>query len=170
MWKWIGVALIVIPCAVLCGCGGTTDGGSVTTVFAKHLGSAPGDAGRVVDAGQVPVALARTGLKLEFRPGPTPARFAHAIYGSAANKRGAKIDFGLFISAHANAAGTSLLRRLVPGASLEGSVTAESFVLVTTAGRGHPSKRAREEEFSMMGKIQEHIAKLAPTAWREEGP
>lgn len=163
---------LAVPCA-LSGCGGSSadSAGSVVTVKAAGGQLARRDRGKVIDPRDVRSALRRTPYKLSFTTGERPARFTGAIYGSASNERGASIHFGFFIAPGPNAdeLQPKALKKLVPDATAEGTAIGTSYVLVTSA-KGNAVGRASKEEFVMMYELEEAVAKLAPAAYRQEGP
>jgi hypothetical protein len=172
------IACIVTGLALLSACG--SDGGGRRT---PRAGS--GDAhtaaearaegptlstGQVVEPSKVLHALQRTGFQIVFRDGPTPAHFARAIYGTARNGRGAIVNFGFFLTGGANAQNyyEPALRRLVPGATAEGSTVGESYVSITSAGAAGGSSPEAEEEFTVADTLQVRVAALAHQAFEEE--
>ncbi len=127
--------------------------------------------GQVVEPSKVVDALERTGFQIVFRAGPTPAHFVRAIYGTARDPRGGVIvNFGFFLTGGANAQNyyDAALRKLVPGATAEGSTVGESYVSITSAGSAGGSSAEAEEEFSVADTLQVRVAALAHQAFEEE--
>jgi hypothetical protein len=171
----IAIATTVVVTWALAGCGGAggngAGAGSVVTVRAAHGQAQRRDRGKVIDPREVRSALRNTHYRLSFTPGQRPARFRGAIYGSASNSHGASIHFGFFIAPGPNAAelAPQALRKLVPDGTAEGTQVGTSYVLVTSA-KGGAGDRASKEQFEIMYELEEAVAKLAPAAYREEGP
>jgi hypothetical protein len=169
------VAIAVLVTWALAGCGGASgsgvSAGSVVTVKAAHGQAQRRDREKVIDPREVRSALRRTHYRLSFTPGQRPARFRDAIYGSASNSHGVSIHFGFFIAPGPNAAELAprTLRKLVPEGTAEGTQVGASYVLVTSA-KGGAGDRASKEQFEIMYELEEAVAKLAPAAYREEGP
>jgi hypothetical protein len=165
-------------CAALVGCGSSGNKAAVTngdssTAAARAERRPVQDGSVVVDPQRVPAAIGRTGLKIVFRPGPTPSAFVRAVYGTARNRLGTSVNFGFFLTGNVSAEGLeSEGLRLVPDATQIGSTAGESYVAITSAGShgGPTGGRVEEEELSMAGELKDAVAYLAPKAFEEEGP
>jgi hypothetical protein len=157
----------------LAGCGTAGDAGSVTNLGAGSSPEAAQDAGRVVDPARIVKALRHTGLVIQFRTGTKPQAFTAAVYGTAKNIRGVRVQFGFFIRPHADAPdyATGALRKLVPHATESGTSAADSFVFVSSSGSGRSrGSRVEGEEGAISATLEKAVSRLAPTAFREEGP
>ena len=175
---------IAISCCMLVGCGGngthsaktsgrTTSNSAERGSIPEGTSSVSSESGRVVDASRVPDAIKSVGLQIVLRAGKTPPQFVGAVYGIARNSHGTSVNFGIFLSGDQNASRyfVPALRKLVPGATREGSTSGESYIAITSAGAGgSPTSRKSAEEFSIAGKLQERVAGLARKALEEEGP
>jgi hypothetical protein len=176
--------VIAISCCMLVGCGGdgtrsaktsgrTTSNSTGQRSIPENTNGVPSASGRVVDASRVPNAIKSVGLQIILRLGKTPPQFVGAVYGTARNSHGTSVNFGIFLSGDQNASRyfVPALRKLVPGATREGSTSGESYIAITSAGAGgSPTSRKSEEEFSIAGTLQERVAGLARKALEEEGP
>src|SRR5262249_38151586 len=102
-----------------------------------------------------------------------PVDFDGAIYGTASNSRGVRVNFGFFFIP-GDKAGEHFrpaLMRLVSGATAEGSTTGESYIEITSAGGNRKSKsRKASEELELAGDLHWAVAGLARKALEEEGP
>ncbi len=127
-------------------------------------------AGQTVDPSKVAQALDGVGLRIVFHDGPIPPHFARAVYGTARNAHGTSVNFGFFLTGGTNAQNyyEPALRKLVPGATAEGSTVGESYVSVTSAGSAGGSGPKAEEEFTVADTLQVRVAALAHQAFEEE--
>jgi hypothetical protein len=176
-------AALMMLCSVLAGCGGkngrtvetssrqaSDSGGKLTP---EGSSSGPSSTGRIVETSKVPSAIKHLGLQVVLRADRTPPQFVGAVYGTAHNSHGTGVNFGIFLSGDQNASRyfVPTLRKLVPGATREGSTSGESYIAITSAGRGgSPGSLKAEEELTIAGKLQERVAGLARKALEEEGP
>lgn len=161
LWCCALVGALIIWVSVS-GCGGAT-------ALEKINSSGSGE---VVAPALVPHTLReKTGLRIQLRPGPTPAGYDKAIYGTAINARGVKIQFAFFFAPNTHSEVPENLFRLIPHATDNGSSAGKSYIMISTAEYGHQQNvKLREEEFDMSSKMQWAVAALAPRAIREESP
>lgn len=165
---------VVGICLLLAGCGGgghRTAEGSQTVVSSEQTSTESATVGRIVDPSKVPTAIKHLGLRIMLRPGPALSQFVGAVYGTAWNSHDTSVNFGIFMSGdlHASRYFVPALRKLVPGATQEGSTAGQSFIAITSAGHSGTGRRS-EEEFAIATKLQERVSGLAHKALEEEGP
>jgi hypothetical protein len=176
------LTVALASCCALSACGGAResvgpsssnrDPVSTSASVAREATNAH-NASHVVNPSDVPAAIQSTGAAVTFRPGPTPAPFVRAFYGTARNSHGTTVDFGFFLvdGTDAGADLTPAVEKLVPGSTPEGTVVGESYVEVTNAGAGSPKgSRRYTEEVEIADRLESRVARLAGAAFDEEGP
>lgn len=159
----------VIGVVALAGCGDGSSVGRLNLPPHKET-NAPG---YIVKSRLVMPALRKTGLRIIYRPGPTPAGTVWARYGTAENAHHAKINFGIFLTGNTTASSSpeESLTKFVPHATTEGMTSGESYLVVTSAGYGTGGHEdATREQFGMFDELTSTIGGLAPAAAKEEGP
>jgi hypothetical protein len=162
-------AVVSCACIALIGCGS----GGAHNDDGAWVDPSVYQSGKVVNPEEVPRRLRHTSLRVVFRSAQKPADFDSAIYGTASNSRGIQVNFGFFFIP-GDKAGEHFrpaLKRLVPGATDEGSTSGESYIVITSAGRNHKrGSREAGEELELAGDLHWAVAGLAHKALEEEGP
>lgn len=115
-------------------------------------------------------ALRKTGLHIVYRQGSTPAGTVWTLYGTAENAHHFRINFGILLTG--NTAGEvypeERFMKFVPHATVEGSTSGQSFLVITSMGYGAGgSERVISEESNIFDELFFTVKKLAPAAARE---